>query len=142
MYVCRRIPLPPPSLSFQSACPPPPPPGRFYTGHPSPLLSPSCQCVCQTPPFSPSLSSPHHYSIHLCILLLARKTFTTRLRTNIFHLFVRIAIRDSLLIDCRTRDRKVASLNPGRSGGRIFFSRVSCLCSFLFGARSTPVYLQ
>ena len=28
----------------------------------------------------------------------------------------------------RTRDRKVASPNPGRSGGRIFFSRVNFVC--------------
>ena len=28
----------------------------------------------------------------------------------------------------RTLDRKVASSNPGRSGGRIFFSRVNFVC--------------
>ena len=28
----------------------------------------------------------------------------------------------------QTRDRKVASLNPGRSGWRIFFSRVNFVC--------------
>ena len=28
----------------------------------------------------------------------------------------------------RTRDQKVASSNPGRSGGRIFFSRVNFMC--------------
>ena len=28
----------------------------------------------------------------------------------------------------RTRDRKVSSSNPGRSGGRIFFSRVTFVC--------------
>ena len=28
----------------------------------------------------------------------------------------------------RTRDRKVASSNPGSSGGRIFFSRVNFVC--------------
>ena len=28
----------------------------------------------------------------------------------------------------RTRDRKVPGLSPGRSGGRIFFSRVNFLC--------------
>ena len=31
-------------------------------------------------------------------------------------------------LELRTRDRKVASSNPGRSGGRIFFSRVNCVC--------------
>ena len=35
---------------------------------------------------------------------------------------------DSLLVQRRTRDRKVASSNPGRSGGRIFFFRVNFLC--------------
>ena len=33
--------------------------------------------------------------------------------------------RDSLLVEHRTGDRKVASSNPCRSGGRIFFSRVN-----------------
>ena len=42
----------------------------------------------------------------------------------------------------RTRDRKVASSNPNRSGGRIFFSRVNFVCQLLFGVRSTPVLLQ
>ena len=37
---------------------------------------------------------------------------------------------DSSLVDRRTRDQKVASLNPGRSGGRIFFSRVNFVCPF------------
>ena len=42
----------------------------------------------------------------------------------------------------RTRDRKVASSNPGRSSGRIFFSRVNFVCWLLFDVRSTPVLLQ
>ena len=33
--------------------------------------------------------------------------------------------RDGLLVERRTRDRKVVSSNPGRSGGRIFFSSVN-----------------
>ena len=45
-------------------------------------------------------------------------------------------------LERRTRDRKVASSNPGRSGGRIFFSRVNFVCWLLFGVRSTPVLLQ
>ena len=45
-------------------------------------------------------------------------------------------------LEHRTRDRKVASSNPCRSGLRIFFSRVSFLCWLLFGVRSTPVLLQ
>ena len=42
----------------------------------------------------------------------------------------------------RTRDRKVASSNPGRSGRRIFFSRVNFVCWLLFDVRSTPVLPQ
>ena len=32
----------------------------------------------------------------------------------------------------RIRDRQVAGLNPGRNGGRIFFSRVKFLCCLIF----------
>ena len=39
-------------------------------------------------------------------------------------------------LERQTRDRKVASLNPGRSRGRIFFSRVNFVCWLLFGVRS------
>ena len=35
---------------------------------------------------------------------------------------------DSLLVECLTRGRKVASLSPGRNGGRIFFYRVNFVC--------------
>ena len=42
----------------------------------------------------------------------------------------------------RTRNRTVASLIPGRSGGRIFFSRVDFVCWLLFGVCSTPVSSQ
>ena len=48
----------------------------------------------------------------------------------------------SLLGERRTCDRRVAISNPGRSGGRIFFCRVSFMCWLVFGARSTPVLLQ
>ena len=37
------------------------------------------------------------------------------------------------------RDRKVASSNPGRNGGKIFVSGVNFVCWLLFGVRSTPV---
>ena len=50
--------------------------------------------------------------------------------------------RDSLLVERRTRDRKVASSNPGRSGGKIFFCKVNILCWLLFGVRSTSVLPQ
>ena len=46
---------------------------------------------------------------------------------------------DSVLEERRTRDRKVASSNPGRSSGRIFFSRLNFVCWLSFGVRSTPV---
>ena len=42
----------------------------------------------------------------------------------------------------RDHDRKVASSNPWRSGGRIFFSRVNFVCWLLFGVCFTPVLLQ
>ena len=45
-------------------------------------------------------------------------------------------------LERRTSDRKVASSNPGRSGGRIFFSRVNFVFWLLFGVRSTPVLRQ
>ena len=44
-------------------------------------------------------------------------------------------------LERRTRDRKVASSNPGRSGGRILFSGQLCVLT-LFGVRSTPVLPQ
>ena len=33
--------------------------------------------------------------------------------------------QDSLLVERKTHDQKVVSLNPGRSIGRIFFSRIN-----------------
>ena len=47
--------------------------------------------------------------------------------------------RDSLLVQHRTRDRKVASSNPVRSDGRIFFFGIKFVCWLLFGVRSTSV---
>ena len=43
-------------------------------------------------------------------------------------------------LERRTHDRKVASLNPGRSGRRIFFSRVNFVCWLLFGLVPPPCY--
>ena len=48
---------------------------------------------------------------------------------------------ESCWLERRTRDRKVASSNLGRSGGRIFFSRVNFVCRLLFGVRSTTSVL-
>ena len=56
-----------------------------------------------------------------------------------FPLHVYAVSIDGLLIERQTRDRKVSSSNPGRSGGSIFFSRVNFVCLLLFGVRSTPV---
>ena len=44
--------------------------------------------------------------------------------------------------ECQTRDRKVASSNPSRSGGRIFFSSINFVCWLLFSVHSTSVLLQ
>ena len=48
--------------------------------------------------------------------------------------------RDSLLVECWTRDQKIVSLNPGRSSGRIFFSRVNFLCWLLVDVFSILCY--
>ena len=42
----------------------------------------------------------------------------------------------------RTRSRKFASLNPGRSGRRIFFPAFNFVCWLLFGVHFTPVLSQ
>ena len=41
---------------------------------------------------------------------------------------IREESRDGLLVERQTRDRKVASSNSDRSGGRIFFSGVNFVC--------------
>ena len=45
-------------------------------------------------------------------------------------------------LERRTGDRRVASSNPSRKGGRIFFSRINVVCWLLFAVRSTPVLSQ
>ena len=45
-------------------------------------------------------------------------------------------------LERRTHDRNVVSSNPGRSGGRISFSRVNLVYWLSFGVHSTPVLLQ
>ena len=42
-------------------------------------------------------------------------------------------------LECKTHDRKAVSLNPGRGDRRIFFSRVSFVCSYLVSV-PTPVF--
>ena len=49
---------------------------------------------------------------------------------------------DRLLVEHQICDQKVASLNPGRSGRRIFFSRVNFLRWLLLSVCSTPMLLQ
>ena len=46
------------------------------------------------------------------------------------------------LLEHRTHDQKVPGSNPGRSGRRIFFSRVNFVCWLLFGVCSTPMLPQ
>ena len=53
-----------------------------------------------------------------------------------------ITARRASWFERRTRDQKVARSNPGRSGGRIFFSGVNFVCWLLFGVHSTLVLLQ
>ena len=70
--------------------------------------------------------------------------------TTVFPLYCHTVMHTSAVLaaeipwwlERRTRDRKVASSNPGRSGGKIFFSRVNFVCWLLFGVRSTPVLPQ
>ena len=45
-------------------------------------------------------------------------------------------------LERQTRDKKIVSSNPGRSCGRIFFSKVNSVCWLLFGVCSTPVLSQ
>ena len=45
-------------------------------------------------------------------------------------------------LEHQTPNWKIESLNPGRSGGRILFSRVNFVCWLLFSVRSYPMLLQ
>ena len=59
---------------------------------------------------------------------------------NITYLFIVMA-GIACWLQRRTRDRKVASSYPGRSGGKMFFSIVNFLCSLLLGVLSSLVIL-
>ena len=48
--------------------------------------------------------------------------------------------RDSLLVRAPDSGSKTAGSSPGRSGGRMFFSRVNSVCWLLFGVRSISCY--
>ena len=69
---------------------------------------------------------------------LACATATLRQHMSISEMY----FRDNFWLGRRTRHRKVASSNPSRSSGRMFFSRVHFVCVLFFGVRSTPVLPQ
>ena len=55
---------------------------------------------------------------------------------------INMIARTAWWLERRTHDQKVASSNPGRSSGRIFFSRANFVCWLLFSVRSTPALPQ
>ena len=61
-------------------------------------------------------------------------TFVTFSQDIIFihYVFIQRVAGTAQWLECWTHDRKVMSLNPRRSGGRIFFSSVNFLCWLLF----------
>ena len=71
------------------------------------------------------------------VFTLAHKKIILVLDICIYSIF-----RIACWLERQTHDQKVASSNPGRSGGRIFFSRVNFVCWLLFDVRSTPVLPQ
>ena len=60
------------------------------------------------------------------------------------HQYVSVFTRSqgSSLVEHWTNDQKVASSNPGRNGGIIFFSRLNFVFWLLFGVCYTPILLQ
>ena len=77
-------------------------------------------------------------STQIGFTLIFMRSTLLQFATSVLLLRAGIACWQELL----TRDRKVASLNPSRSGRRIFFSRVNFVCWLLFGVCSTPVLPQ
>ena len=73
----------------------------------------------------------HHY---VCIISVCHCVCIFRVNNCVY--VVRVHCKH------RTCDWKVASSNPGSSGGRIFFSRVNFVCWLLFNVHSTPVLPQ
>ena len=61
---------------------------------------------------------------------------------SICHTICRKGDRIACWLERRTRNRRVASSNPGRTGGRMFFSRVNLVCGLFIGVRSTPEWPQ
>ena len=101
--------------------------------------------------------APMLYSIHACSNLMSAMTWSRPVwlsslkhqlqcqatGTLLLQFVFRAAIsmsRDSLFL--RACDPKIESSNPGRSGGRIFFSRVNFVCWLLSGVCFAPMLLQ
>ena len=125
---------------------------HFHVGKLDAAWFPRLTCVCW---FSRTWLLPGGWqSSQLCGVLRQRLLalfciWTTRFLPVVyvpFHLFLVCVCVGGAGIACqlerRSRDRKVASSNPGRSSRRIFFSRVNFVCWLLFGVRSTPVLPQ
>ena len=64
------------------------------------------------------------------------------LRTTYACVIVRVLVTGIGWVESWARYWKVASSSPGRSGERVFFSRVNFLCWLLFGVCSTSALLQ
>ena len=60
------------------------------------------------------------------------RNFVSMLLQFVYTHLHRIESGDSTVVERRTRGRKVAGSRPGRSGGRIFISRINILCWLLF----------
>ena len=125
---------------------------HFHVGKLDAAWFPRLTCVCW---FSRTWLLPGGWqSSQLCGVLQQRLLalfciWTTRFLPVVYvplHLFLVCVCVGGAGIACqlerRTRDRKVASWNPGRSSRRIFFCRVKFVCWLLFGVRSTPVLPQ
>ena len=85
--------------------------GRYYRSKDTVAFLPVCRGSCMQ---SAEEREPAH-----CCLTPSRQKWSHQRETS----------RDSLLVERPTRDRKVASSNPGRSGGRFSSSElILCLC--------------
>ena len=97
-------------------------------------------------------------SVCVCDVLLANIPTPTCLASLVSKLFAAVALllwitlnmfvpvidqlmmgcQDSTVVECRTCDRKFTRLSPGRSGRRMFFSRVNFSCWLLIQYRLHP----
>ena len=76
----------------------------------------------------------------LCIVVGNRKQCL--LYVFICCMLLKWGARIACWLECWTHDWKVVSLNPRKSGRRMFFPRVKFVCWLLFVVRSIPVLLQ